>query len=432
MPTNSPVEMMIRQSCRPTLHRRPLTRPTPTNPSAFYSTCSVTDSVARKQSQLRRLDHEMWQSVLPDEDEDFDLVVAKLVRATGLSEFIIERSLQAHHRLYELPQLLKLQETLWHLDNARIRAIDDTLDIVDANNVEHMTVIDSQLSDFLTPTRPEQLLPTTGAIRRKLKNIIRLLDTTVCTDDPRPDLPDSVRIGIEGKRGFIEVTTDSISALEIKERTLAHAKLTGVTQAQALLDLVRGEATTSIILNIYQPKNIENAPVYVPGAGWTEDSSFADRAGVIRDLDPALTKTSNSYNTPDDIRSAVEGVDGTCRWPGCFKTATQCQMDHRIDHADGGPTTAANLASLCQRHHNIKTDGRVRYIKDPITGIITWLFEGGGWVVDEPDGPLSPKAKNWVQTMAQRSHNKRERARTEAQARKVDVPLVEEDIDCPF
>ena len=48
------------------------------------------------------------------------------------------------------------------------------------------------------------------------------------------------------------------------------------------------------------------------------------------------------------------------------------------------------MASLCQHHHNIKTDGGAFYIMDPHTGDIVWLFDNGRWEYDEPQGPLAP------------------------------------------
>ena len=89
-------------------------------------------------------------------------------------------------------------------------------------------------------------------------------------------------------------------------------------------------------------------------------------------------------------------------------------MDHRINYADGGATHPRNLASLCQHHHNMKTDGRAHYIMDPHTGDIVWLYEDGTWATTEPTGPLAKKAKRWAQTVAQKISATRERAQEEA------------------
>jgi hypothetical protein len=45
-----------------------------------------------------------------------------------------------------------------------------------------------------------------------------------------------------------------------------------------------------------------------------------------------------------------------CTWPGCRQRARDCDLDHTLDHAHGGPTTGQNLKPLCRKHHALKTD----------------------------------------------------------------------------
>jgi hypothetical protein len=40
--------------------------------------------------------------------------------------------------------------------------------------------------------------------------------------------------------------------------------------------------------------------------------------------------------------------DLTCRWPGCDRPALDCDLDHTIPHAVGGPTHASNLKCYCR------------------------------------------------------------------------------------
>jgi hypothetical protein len=47
--------------------------------------------------------------------------------------------------------------------------------------------------------------------------------------------------------------------------------------------------------------------------------------------------------------------DLTCRWPGCDRPAADCDLDHTIPYADGGPTHASNLKCYCRTHHLVKT-----------------------------------------------------------------------------
>ncbi|MDK2582895.1 HNH endonuclease signature motif containing protein, partial [Corynebacterium yonathiae] len=79
----------------------------------------------------------------------------------------------------------------------------------------------------------------------------------------------------------------------------------------------------------------------------------------------------------------------------------QCQLDHRIEYHQGGPTSPDNLVNLCQHHHNIKTDRQVHYILDPITGTIAWLHRDGTYQLDHATGPLATPQTHWNHTWAQ-------------------------------
>lgn len=392
-------------------------------PRNFYSLCSTEDSAAIRSTRIRRADHEMWQSVLPAQLEDVDLVLADLGASTGHGDMYIQSALHAHMRLLELPGLKALQERMFHLDLNRLKTIDSVLCKIDANNREHLAVIDAELTEYLTPTRPNQTLPTAHAIRTRLNAIIQTLDDSVSDDDtPEKKNEGHFSVYIDGNQGFIEVITDAVTAHEINERVRQHAASQNISHPEAFNQLVRGEAVTNVTLNVYRAKDTPGAPSWIPGVGWTSPDTAEQLTGAateIRDMDDIRDKVSAAYATPADIRAVVIGRDGSCSYPGCTLPGIRTQMDHRVDFADGGPTTAANLSALCQRHHNIKTDGRVRYIIDPHTQEKYWLFENGRWVIDEPTGPLAPKQRHWVQTVEQRTQNRRERIRMESQARRV-------------
>ena len=55
---------------------------------------------------------------------------------------------------------------------------------------------------------------------------------------------------------------------------------------------------------------------------------------------------------PPQIRRALIARDQGCVWPGCDKPPIDCVGHHIWHWIDGGPTSVANLASLCHRHHN--------------------------------------------------------------------------------
>ena len=47
--------------------------------------------------------------------------------------------------------------------------------------------------------------------------------------------------------------------------------------------------------------------------------------------------------------------DLTCRWPGCDRPASDCDVDHTIPYSQGGLTHASNLKCYCRTHHLVKT-----------------------------------------------------------------------------
>jgi hypothetical protein len=57
----------------------------------------------------------------------------------------------------------------------------------------------------------------------------------------------------------------------------------------------------------------------------------------------------------------VETRDTTCIHPGCRRPAIESDIDHNIQHSQGGPTHTGNLAPLCRNHHMLKDNTRWSY-----------------------------------------------------------------------
>lgn len=83
-------------------------------------------------------------------------------------------------------------------------------------------------------------------------------------------------------------------------------------------------------------------------------------------------------------RRRIRALHPICVFPGCRMPSTNCDLDHRIDHAAGGPTTVANHAPLCRRHHLTKHKRGWRYRKCDRT-TIEWLSPlGHSYVTGRP------------------------------------------------
>lgn len=78
-----------------------------------------------------------------------------------------------------------------------------------------------------------------------------------------------------------------------------------------------------------------------------------------------LDEPARTYEPDRATRIAVRGKWQTCTAPGCSRPALECEIDHGtpFNHHQpefGGRTEPANLHPLCKRHHQAKTEGRLR------------------------------------------------------------------------
>jgi hypothetical protein len=84
-------------------------------------------------------------------------------------------------------------------------------------------------------------------------------------------------------------------------------------------------------------------------------AELARTAKLVPLIHPADAPPEPRYTPSHALADFVRCRDLTCRWPGCDRSATNCDLDHTVAYADGGPTHASNLKCLCRLHHLIKT-----------------------------------------------------------------------------
>ncbi len=141
---------------------------------------------------------------------------------------------------------------------------------------------------------------------------------------------------------------------------------------------------------------------------WCGDSRTRVTVKPVIDLN--TVRTAPGYAIPDRIREHVILRDITCVFPHCTRPARGCDIDHisEYDHdaeAEGrpqpGPTSTANLAALCRRHHRLKTHTAWRYtMVEP--GVFEWTSphghrfrrdRTGTTALDQPDPPNLPRPR---------------------------------------
>lgn len=104
-------------------------------------------------------------------------------------------------------------------------------------------------------------------------------------------------------------------------------------------------------------------------------------------LDFGLTR----YRPTRALADFITHRDRSCRAPGCHRRAADCDIDHAVPHADGGPTNPVNCTCLCRTHHLLKHHGGWTLQPDG-NGGHAWTSPTGHRYLKppEPIGPVVP------------------------------------------
>ena len=366
----------------------------PDVPDAFYTTNAPGNHIGQAGTYTRKTSWFLYRAILPQLDDDVDLSLTSLARDLGISYSKLLGYIRAHYRIRQLPLVTEVQGQHWILDLTKLRIIDRELHRLDSNP-DHLEAIDAALADFLTPTTPNHTVPTDADLRRFIRTFI---DTHLCPEDKEQKPEPRLRIHINPDHTTtLSLTCDRATAVIIARHIDAYTNKAKTTNAQGLIDLILEDTHTSVAINTFTTNEDTNS-VYIPGAGWINIGHAPTDTTFLRRL---VADEIDGYTPNVDIRAYTQGRDATCRWPGCTIPGNYCQLDHRIEYHQGGPTSPDNLVNLCQHHHNIKTDRRVHYILDPITGTIAWLHRDGTYQLDHATGPLATPQTHWNHTWAQ-------------------------------
>jgi hypothetical protein len=104
-------------------------------------------------------------------------------------------------------------------------------------------------------------------------------------------------------------------------------------------------------------------------------------------LDLAQHLHVGSYQASARLRLQTQLRDLVCAFPFCFRPADACDCEHRVPHADDGPTCSCNLAPACRSHHRAKTTGGWNYITvEP--GVYLWRSPLGYQFLKDHTGTL--------------------------------------------
>ena len=130
-----------------------------------------------------------------------------------------------------------------------------------------------------------------------------------------------------------------------------------------------GQAATQIVVTVVASEQTiagqSDLPGYLEGYGVIDAEQVRELAATasLRLADPQTSAAAAlRYQPSAALERAIRCRDLTCRFPGCSRPATHCDIDHTIpfnheNPAVGGATVESNLKCLCRQHHRLKTFG---------------------------------------------------------------------------
>jgi Domain of unknown function (DUF222) len=234
----------------------------------------------------------------------------------------------------------------------------------------------------------------------------------VCAEDPRT---------LDQRRA------DALAALTEGRRLACACGRPDCTNRTDERDPDRDRGGARVVINVVAtahtvPGNGDQ-PGYLEGYGVIDAEQVRDLASAASLLiaDPVTSPVEAlRYQPSAALERAVRCRDLTCRFPGCSRPATVCDIDHTIpfnhqDPAAGGLTVAENLKCLCHQHHRLKTFHSGWSDTQLADGTVVWTSPTGRTYRTSPAGadlfPLPRGPACAAPTPSRRSRSQQRSAR---------------------
>jgi hypothetical protein len=310
-------------------------------------------------------------------EEAFEFASDEIRAALTLTRNAADRRMSLSSDLYErFPQVYGLLDKgLIDLSRARV--------IVDGTG--HLT--ETAAREVAETVAPKAPLLTTG----QLSALIRKLCVTVDPDDAKKRYETAV-----GQRRInIEATVDGTGNVYLLDIPIATAAAIGrqvnghmislkndgdprrhdQLRADILCDLILGndlaginnrglvdirvDLTTLAGLDDKAAEILGMGPVIADVArkvGYAQQKAEWRVTVTDNNGEAILAETTRRRPTATQIRE-IYALHPTCTFPGCRIPAEDCDLDHNIPWAQGGPTTKTNINPKCRHDHILKDHG---------------------------------------------------------------------------
>ena len=350
------------------------------------------ETLQRRQQAVARAEFEQWNSMLQLRDLEFakleadtpaltkrlarSAVVTDIATALHLPESRAWRMLEDGDRVRHEAPTVWIAFSEGQVRGEHVRLISDALATLttdeakatlDENVVDYATShtpgeLKSWLKRFLANVEPEQFIERCEKAREARR--VEIIHDDNGMSWLNAYLPTIVATAIGNRLRKAAKALDDPRTRDQKKADLLAHWMTCSTGTQ-----------TEIHAEIAVTVPAEALGNHADAALLTEDGEVATAAWVAELLETGhdfwtrlltspsgevLDRTSLGYQPPESLRKALQWRDGTCRVKGCAQKARNCDLDHVIPFDAGGRTTAANLRSLCRKHHGMKGHGRLR------------------------------------------------------------------------
>lgn len=200
------------------------------------------------------------------------------------------------------------------------------------------------------------------------------------------DTVDGARPGSAPATATPTVPVSSTTTPRTPEQATAHPRVKNARPAPSRASIVVTVPALTLLggddgpatLDGYGPIDLDTARRLAGGAAsWTRLLTHPLSGAPL-----ALDRTS--YRVTAALRRWLGVTSPTCVFPGCARSARDCDIDHLTAWADGGTTDADNLEPECRHHHRLRHESRWSPSREPDTGDVRWTSPRGHEVETDP------------------------------------------------
>jgi hypothetical protein len=337
---------------------------------------------SRMAGDLDRQEAEVRASDAPPliKQVEISALPADLGRQIKVSEFTVARIAAQARRLRDHTPTVWEAFSEGRVDEAKAREIASAVEKLD--RPASIVRLDRQVVAYAETH-------TVVELRRWLKVFIARVESDLFTERAERARADRGVDVVHGEDGMSQLFANlaSMDAAAINYRLTKQARALGAddprTMDQRKADLLtawlttnQGEATITANIAVTMTgatlAGADNYPAVSADGTWivpapwildlaknNPDNVFWHRMILDPVTDNVLAHEYKGRFAPDVLTQALQFRDGVCQAPGCCKPAHLCDIDHRIPHQIGGPTTGWNTGPYCRRHHIRKGFGLI-------------------------------------------------------------------------